>query len=261
MSEETSPGLGILGFFLGIVLAGGSYFAAAMLVGANLMTAAIVAAVAAVIGAAYSTMAFSKGIYEAGFFSIFGYVLDMSWSLLNTLAGFLVWMPACKIVGANFVSPDANSRRSGAFAYDKNPRGGGYAATTIGTVIAGGWSSHEETHIWQARIFGPIYMLAYIIALVLNIPFRLITGHTENLTMEAYYRIPFEDWAYWAGSTSGSNIEWGWWFLAFLLALTYTGALLSVPLGIALGLLPLWLIGIGVLLLYSLIRGFAPSGH
>jgi len=261
MSEDTSPGAGILGFFLGMILAGGSYFGVAMAAGADLMTAAIVAGVAAVIGAAYSAMAFSKTIYKAGFLSILGYLFDMSWSLLNTLAGFLVWIPACKIVGANFVPPNDNSRRSGTFVYDKNPRGGDYDATTIGTVIAGGWSSHEETHVWQARIFGPSYMLSYIIALLLNIPFRLITGHTQDLTMEAYYRIPFEDWAYGAGSTSGTDINWGWWFLGFLLAAIYTGALISIPVGIALGILPLWLTGIGVLVVYSLIRAFTPGRH
>jgi hypothetical protein len=104
-------------------------------------------------------------------------------------------------------------------------------------------------------------MLSYILALLLNIPFRLLTGKTENIVMEAYYRIPFEDWAYGAGSTSGSAINWGWWFLGFLLAIIYTGALISIPVGIALGLLPLWLTGIGVLVLYSLIRAFAPGRH
>ena len=261
MSDETSPGAGILGFFLGMILAGGSYFGAMMLAGAGAMTAVIVLGVAAVIGAGYSALAFSKSIYAVGFLSILGFILDMSWSLLNTLAGFLVWIPACKILAANFVTPDENSRRSGTFVYDKNPRGGGYSATTIGPVIAGGWSSHEETHVWQARIFGPSYMLSYIVALILNIPFRLITGKTADLTLEAYYRIPFEDWAYWGGSTSGSDIDWGWWFLGFLLALIYTGALISIPLGIALGILPLWLIGIGVLVVYSFIRAIAPSGH
>jgi len=261
MAEETSPGLGVLGFFLGLLLAGGIYFAVALLAGANVMTAAIILGVAAVIGAGYSAIAFNKTAYAAGVLSIVGFLLDMSWSLLNTLAGFLVWMPACKIVGANFVAANEDSRRSGNIVYDKNPRGGAYAATTIGTVIAGGWSSHEETHVWQARIFGPAYMLSYIIALLLNIPFRLITGKTENLTMEAYYRIPFEDWAYWGGSASGGDIDWGWWFLGFLLALIYTAALVSIPVGIALSMWPLWLSGIGVIVLYSLIRAFAPSGH
>jgi len=261
MSEETSPGAGILGLFLGLALAGGSYFAVMKLAGADLMTALIVLGVAAVIGAAYATIAFAKSTYALGVFAVLGFLLDMSWSLLNTLAGFLVWIPACKIAGANFVANTADSRRSGTFVYDKNPRGGAYSATTIGSVIAGGWSSHEEMHVWQARIFGPTYMLAYIIALIINIPFRLITGKTENLTMEAYYRIPFEDWAYWAGSVSGGDIEWGWWFLGFLLALVYTGALVSIGAGIALGMWPVWLSGIGVLVIYSLIRTLAPSGH
>ena len=261
MSDNTSPGFGILGFFLGMILAGGTYFAVVYLAGADLMTAAIIAAVAAVIGLAYSAMAFSKTIYRAGFLSIVGYVLDMSWSLLNTLAGFLVWIPASKIVAANFVSPNDDSRRSGTFVYDKNPRGGAYAATTIGTVVAGGWSSHEETHVWQARIFGPSYMLAYIIALIVNIPFKLITGKTENLVMEAYYRIPFEDWAYWGASSSGGDINWGWWFLGFFLSLVYTAALISIPVGIILGMWPVWATGLGVLLLYSIIRAFTPSGH
>jgi hypothetical protein len=261
MSEDTSPGFGILGLFLGLALAGGSYFAAMKLAGVSLLTALIVLGVAAVIGAAYGTIAFAKSTYALGVFAVLGFLLDMSWSLLNTLAGFLVWMPACKIAGANFVANTDNSRRSGTFVYDKNPRGGVYAATTIGSVIAGGWSSHEETHVWQARIFGPTYMLSYIIALIINIPFRLITGKTENLTLEAYYRIPFEDWAYWGGSISGGEIEWGWWFLGFLLALIYTGALISIIAGIALGMWPVWVGGIGVVILYSVIRTFAPSGH
>lgn len=261
ISEETSPGFGMLGFLLGMVLAGGFYFGALTLAGATLRTATVALLVAAVIGAAYSTLAFAKGTYAVGFFSILGYLLDMSWSLLNTLAGFLVWIPACKIAAANFIVPDGNSRRSGTFVYDKNPRGGGYDATTIGTTIAGGWSSHEETHVWQARIFGPVYLLAYITSLVLNLFFRIFTGKFENFSLEAYYRIPFEDWAYWGGSTSGKDIAWGWWFLGFLLTSIYVAALVCIPIGIALGILFMWMPAIMVLVFYSLVRTFAPSGH
>lgn len=261
MSEAASPKAGILGFFLGMLLAGASYFGAMKLAGADAMTAALVLGIAAVIGAGYSAVAFSKTSYAAGFLSIVGFLLDMSWSLLNTLAGFLVWIPACRIAGAKFIKPTKNSRRSGTLAYDKNPRGGGYLATTIGTVIAGGWSSHEETHVWQARIFGPGYMLTYIIALGLNIPFRLITGKTEKLTLEAYYRIPFEDWAYWGASTSGSGIKWRGWFLGLLLSLIYTAALVSIPVGFALGVRSIWLSGILTIVTYSIIRAVTPRGH
>jgi hypothetical protein len=261
MAEDVSPVGGIIGFFVGMLIAAGFYFGCTMALGLKSDSALIVAAVAAVIGAAYAAVAFSKKVYTAGPLSIIGFVLDSTWSLLNSLAGLLVWIPACKIKGANFVNPDDDSQRSGTFVYDANPRGGPYGATTIGPVIAGGWSSHEETHVWQARIFGPAYLISYGVALVLNIPFRAITTNTENLTMEAYYRVPFEDWAYWAGETSGGDINAGGWLLGFLLALIYTGSLISIPVGIALGILPLWLGGIGVLVAYSLIRAFAPSGH
>lgn len=261
MPRTTSPVAGTIGFFLGLFLAGGSYFAAMTLAGADTTTAAIVSGVAALIGAGYSALAFSKTIYPVGFLSLVGFVLDLSWSLLNTLAAFLVWAPACKLVKANFVAPNADSRRSGTLVYDKNPRGGRYIAMTLGTVIAGGWSSHEETHVWQARIFGPTYMLSYIVAAVLNFPFRLLTGKTKNLQLEAYHRIPFEDWAYWAGSVSGNRINWRGWFLGFVLALVYTAALIAILAGFVLAVRPLWLTGMLVLVLYSLIRAFAPRGH
>jgi len=261
MSKTTLPVAGTIGFFLGLFLAGGSYFTALTLGGTDTTTAAIVGGVAGLIGAGYSALAFSRAIYPVGFLSLLGLVLDLSWSLPNTLAAFLVWAPACKLVKANFVTPTANSRRSGTLVYDKNPRGGGYIAMTIGTVIAGGWSSHEETHVWQARIFGPTYLLSYLIAAVLNFPFRLLTGKTKNLQLEAYYRIPFEDWAYWAGSISSNRVRWRGWFLGFLLALVYTAALIAILTGFIVGVRPLWLTGILVLVLYSLIRAFAPRGH
>jgi len=90
VAEETSPGFGVLGFFIGLVVAGGVYFGFALLAGANVMTAAIILGIAAVIGAGYSAIAFNKTAYAAGVLSIIGFLLDMSWSLLNTLAGFLV---------------------------------------------------------------------------------------------------------------------------------------------------------------------------
>lgn len=258
MSEDTSTVDGILGFLVGLVLAGGTCFALARLLGSTTMTAAFVVAVVAVVGAGYSAIAFSKSTYTVGFFSIFGYLLDMSWSLLNTAAAFLVWIPACKIGKANFVTPDDDSKRSGTFVYDKNPRGGGYDATTIGTCVAGGWSSHEETHVWQARIFGPTYLLAYGLAWIFNVLFRLITGKTKDTGLEAYFRIPFEDWAYWGGSISGNDIDWPWWFLGFLLAFIYTSALVAIVAGLVLGSWPIWLSGVGVLVVYSLIRAVTP---
>ncbi len=62
MAEDSSPSGGILGFFLGMVIAAGVYIAVMLPIGADLMTALIVAAVAAVIGATYGAIAFSKKV-------------------------------------------------------------------------------------------------------------------------------------------------------------------------------------------------------
>src|SRR5262249_25670274 len=151
--------------------------------------------------------------------------------------GLLVWIPACKIAGAALSTSDSNTQRSGTFAYDKNPRdpsGAVYGATTIGTVIGGGWSSHEEIHVWQARLFGPFYFLIYGLSLVFNMAFRLLTFRTSDLGQESYYRVPFEEWAYWGGATSGDQISWGGWFGGLFLTLLYASLLALVTIGFAL---------------------------
>src|SRR5262249_15220076 len=134
----------------------------------------------------------------------------------------------------------------------------GYAATTIGTVIAGGWCSHEEMHVWQARMFGLLYIPAYLLSLLLNLLFRLCTGKVEDLTMQAYYRICFEDWAYSAGSTSGADINWGAWILWFFLTLIYVGSVALIFVGALAGTVFLSVAAAIALVAYSLIRAFTP---
>lgn len=211
------------------------------------------------IGAAYSAIAFGRRIYSFGPFSILGYLLDMTWSLLNTLASLVVWLPVCMVAGGDYVPPDSTSKRSGTFVYTSNPRGGDYGATTVGTVIGGGWSSHEETHVWQARLFGPFYLPAYGISLVLNLLFRLCTGRLEDITKQAYFRVCFEDWAYAAGSISGSDINLGMWLLWFFLSVVYVGLLALLFAGAFAGVIVLSLVAAGGLIVYSLIRAFTPT--
>jgi len=220
-------------------------------------TALIVGLICGALGGLYSVVAFAKGIYGFWPFSILGYILDVSWSLLNSVAS-LVWMLVCMIAGGDSVDPDDNSKRSGTFVYSSNPRGGGYGATTIGTTIAGGWCSHEETHVWQARIFGPLYMLMYVTSLGLNLLFRLLTGKIEDISKQAYYRICFEDWAYKAGTTSGGDINWGFWFLWFFLSIIYVAFAVLMVGGFATKTLVLGIVGIVGLVVYSLIRALLP---
>jgi hypothetical protein len=217
----------------------------------------IIALVCGALSAAYSAVAFGKRAYTIGVFSILGYLLDVTWSLLNTMAGFLVWAPACLIIGANSLDSTSDSQRSGTLVFDKNPRGPTWV-TTIGTVIAGKWCSHEETHVWQARIFGPAYLLLYGVSLLLNMLFRLITGHVAAIGDEAYYRVCFEDWAYTAGSTSGSDINWGMWFLWFSLSAVYAALFALLAAGIATNMTLLLIVGSVGVVAYCLIRAFTP---
>lgn len=245
----------IIGVVVGFALAFGTWYLVwHFALNAAGSTTLVIALICGVVGGLYSAVAFGRDIYALQPLSLFGYVLDMTWSLLNTAAALIVWLPACLIAGGNFIEPDDRSRRSGTFVYQNNPRGGGYAATTIGTVIAGGWSSHEECHVWQARMFGPLYLPVYLLSLLLNIIFRLCTGKTEDLTMQAYYRVCFEDWAYSAGSVSGDAIHWTGWFLWLFLSLVYVGTIVLVVVGAMAGVVLLSVFAAVGLIAYSLIR-------
>lgn len=249
----------LLGALVGLGIAfASSYLILHLALSVNNGAALVLAAIGGTIGAVYSAVAMARNIYAVGFFSILGYALDMSWSLLNTTASLLVWLPACMIAGGNFVEPNDKSRRSGTFVYEKNPRGGGYDATTVGTVIGGGWSSHEEVHVWQARLFGPLYMPAYLLSLLLNLLCRLCTGKTDGIVMEAYYRICFEDWAYSAGPSSQEDINWAGWALWCFVTLLYVGCVVLIPVGAFAGMALLSILAAVTLLAYSVIRNLTP---
>lgn len=264
-SRVVSPLPKVLRILVGVVLGGGLGAGAMYLflqaLGAGVTASAVVAAISGALGAAYAGLALAYNVYTFRFMSALGLVLDVTWSLLNTAAGLLVWIPAAAISKAKFLTPDPDSRRSGCFVYDKNPRGGGFAATTIGTVVAGGWSSHEEIHVWQARIFGPLYMITYVLSYGLNVLFRLLTFRKSNLITEPYHRICFEDWAYWAGALTGRKIKWGYFVAGFFLCVLFVGLVVMVIVGAATGTVPVLVTGIVGLVVYSLVRALLPPSH
>jgi hypothetical protein len=252
------------GIMVGAIVPGAlAYLLMDQVIEADTWATILVAAVCAVCGAVYSAIAFNSGIYKrGGVLAVLGYVLDISWSLINSIGGLFVWAGIfCKLAGAKFVPPSPESRRSGTFVFDKNPRGE-YQATTIGTVIAGGWSTHEEVHVWQARIFGPAYFATYVSAFILNLICRVIMLRFRNIVDEAYRRIFWEDWAYMAGKVSdgSTSVNWGGWTGGLLIALLYVGLVTAIPLGFALDLTVLWIVGIVGLCLYTLIRALMKAG-
>jgi hypothetical protein len=250
----------ILGIVIGAAVAFGAHYGACWLLNVGRPALLIICGIATVVGGAYTGTAMGLKIYDFGFLSIVGLLLDLTWSMLNTLAGFIVWLPACLIIKAKRL-PSTNARRSGTFVFDDNPRGDDYPATTIGTVIGGEWNSHEELHVWQGRLFGPTYLAIYGLSLLLNMAFGLLAGRTKGAGHSAYLRVCWEDWAYWSGSLSGGTIKWGAWFGGLLLCSLYSALVLLIPVGLAVNLTFLWTVGAGGLVGYSLIRTFTPTSN
>jgi hypothetical protein len=219
----------------------------------------------AVFGAAWGGVLAALGGYVLQPLAIIGLILDVTWSLLNTLTG-LVWLLVCLIRGT-LGDQTANGQRSGTLVVAGAALPGA-SATTIGNIIGGDWLAHEEVHVWQARIFGPLYWLIYLCSYAANMLARFMTLRFNDPHWEAYGRVVMEDWAEWscpAGGPNGNNgkIYWGWWLLmlvmAALNALFILAIVVSLPPLHATGPwshlpVPAWLIGVLGLLAYALVR-------
>jgi len=167
---------------------------------------------AAVVGGANGALSGARGVYGRDRVGALAFVLDSTWALATTTGSVGVHL----VDGALRASylPEI-SRRQNRHVY----RGGftprrGYAVT-VGNVIssAGDVSvesrrrlveEHEETHVWQARILGPLFAPAYLgwsaIAAVIG-ALRWVTLESPRPRLAlvvdrlAYRANPFERWA------------------------------------------------------------------
>jgi hypothetical protein len=185
-----------LGLFAGLLLGGP--------VGA--VAGALVAGINGALGG-------TRGIYDwrhaKGWLA---FVSDSTWSLVMTTFGVALAL-------VNIVLPVAShsgdlSRRQNRHIYD-----GGLAlqpglALTLGNVISNanptgrGFNSeflarHEELHIWQARTFGPLFPLVYLVWFTggfvvgtLVWLFHRDQSWSSLVQTAAYFDNPFEYWAY-----------------------------------------------------------------
>lgn len=208
-----------------------------------------------------------KGIYALQPRAIWAFILDISWSSINTIVG-LVWMIYCAVKGS-FTPPTPDTEKRGIIMF-ANAALPGADASTLGTVMGGTWLIHEAVHVQQARIFGPFYWPTYLVTYVLALIMRLVTGRIHELHWEAYARVVMEDWAYYA--TPGTQVEVGpsiiWFLVALVNALAISVLVAPIPgVGALPSLLGLdvvpWWIGLIVLLLYALGRSFfsRSDGH
>jgi hypothetical protein len=108
--------------------------------------------------------------------------LDMTWSLPNTIWGFVIGNIIFIFVG----NPSRDlSRNQGFIAF--KPRGAGdfgnKTLQTHGTVNLGGAGQHELVHVMQARIFGPLFLPIYLLNYAINSLVQLLWTGTVGLVL------------------------------------------------------------------------------
>jgi hypothetical protein len=114
------------------------------------------AVVGLLVGAVFGWAATSAGVYAPDARGIFLFVVDHTWSLLNTVVG-AIYLAAHLIFGHSLDRPASSASGRVSVVEGVSPR----YATTIGTVCAGaspGIQRHEDVHIFQARLLGPLYI-------------------------------------------------------------------------------------------------------
>lgn len=146
-----------------------------------------------------------------------GFVLDSTWGLIGT-AGSVLFHLIQKLAPSGRYLPELSERR-GRHVYDGGYRIKPAFATAVGNVVtnAGGPGGingpsgprrrllidrHEMLHVWQNRLFGPLFPILYsswaVVAGLVGAILGLRPGRTlrKAVITLAYYDNPFEYWAY-----------------------------------------------------------------
>jgi hypothetical protein len=223
----------IAGVISGVVLVATGTLVGALLAG--LPGALGGAAIGIAAGLGYGLTVARAGSYDATPANIGRFVVDHTWSLVNTMVGslFLLLNLAIRndldvdlsrgsscVVFTRGVIP--NRKRIVSVMTKAGPQRQvvrSYFATTVGNVKVGvrpessaGLKRHEDTHVLQARLFGPLYLplvgLGYVVATVL--PYwllyhdrvaRPIRSVRDYFMRGVYPHVWHEEWAYKLGGT------------------------------------------------------------
>jgi hypothetical protein len=171
--------------------------------------------VAALVGAGFGFLyGLEAGLlvsYDLGGIGWLQLVIDMTWSLPNTVWGFVIG----NLIFPWFASPSRQvSRDQGFIAF--MPRGSGRFGNSVlqthGTVNLGGAGQHELVHVLQARIFGPLFLPIYAVNYVINFFIQVLFTLTIGMILwrtgardTPYFRPPaasvvsgFFGWIYYA---------------------------------------------------------------
>lgn len=134
---------------------------------------------AALLGIGYGLQAGILGIYSlSNFKGWLELVIDTTWSLPNTLFGFIIG----NIIYPFFASiSKSNSNNNGWIVYMPVAGSTGFGSSvlqTLGTVNIGGAGQHERMHLLQGRIFGPLYLLLFALNYIVTFLIQLIWTFT-----------------------------------------------------------------------------------
>jgi hypothetical protein len=123
-------------------------------------------------------------------------IVDLTWSLSNTIAGFVVG----NLIYMFFGTPSRDQSRDQNWISYKARGKKGFGVDvlqTIGTVNLGGAGNHEKVHVVQARIFGPFFipivLVNYFLTGLVQFLFTVTIGGILKLAGvrdTAYFRPP-----------------------------------------------------------------------
>jgi hypothetical protein len=152
-------------------------------------------------------------------------LVDFTWSLPNTIAGFLT-----QAVYIFFGHPSTElSRGHHWIAYKpwtSTQAFGNSVLQTVGTVCLGGAGAHELVHLLQARIFGPLYIplviANYVVNFLIQVLWTALIGWILYLAgaRQTAYLCPSPTSAVGGGAgSSGAAKFFGWIYQSTLIEL------------------------------------------
>ena len=174
--------------------------------------------IAAVIGALAGMMSGFWRAYDWDKLGVPAFLLDHTWGLSGTTN-------ACLLHLINFAwgkhADESFDRRQNNHRYESGFALNGDFAFTQGSVMSNlsvdssqNLWQHENLHVWQNRIFGPLFTLTYVGWMVLmfipSLVVALVTRSNVGKVIMAlcYYNNPWEVWAYKVGGWRNPFMAW-----------------------------------------------------
>ena len=186
--------------------------------------------VAAIVGGINGLVSGWRGIYQWRRHGALAMALDSTWALIPVAGGLGAHLVAVLSRDPAYVA--GLSARQNRHVYRRGARLKPGFAFTVGNVISGAGdvdnvrrrrliTDHEDIHVWQARWFGPFYLVIYglwaAFGSMIGVLMWIRRGRTVPLGKMvescSYYLNPFEWWAYsrdamWPPSAKVLNLGW-----------------------------------------------------